>query len=333
MTPIQESRERKAIFAPPRNAQPLPGEGGGGWAAWLNAVRNGGWFLLLFMTIGLAMFAFGVAGTFGPYRDGLRENGDPRFFYAMMAMGALFALIALRMLQVAATGSGHELRRMKTRVDPRQPWTGDYPWKPAGQDPEGAGSPGGMILGRVAFLGFIAFFNLAWTSGQLAFRIVIVVLDLFALLIIYDSLQKLWQGLRYARPRILWLTFPAFTGSRLEASFRSRRRLHVTGPVRVTLRCVEDGWRERPNNEPSQLEPFQIYEQVTEIPLAEDQAWIDSLRIDVAIPEDLPGTDLSKDEAVYWQLLAQVPVLGPDFESVFLAPVYERRTSTRREVS
>ncbi len=332
MIPVQESRERKALFAPPRNAQPLPGEGGG-WAAWLDAVRNGGWFLLIFMTVGLAMLLFGVVGTFGPYRDGLRENGDPRFFYAMMGMGALFTLVALRMLQVAATGSGHSLRRKKTRVDPRKPWTGDYPWKAAGQDPDGAGGAagiGGMILGRVAFLAFIAFFNLAWASGQLVFRIVIVILDLFALLILYDSFQKLWQGLRYARPRIVWLTFPAFTGSRLEASFRSRRRLHVTGPVRVTLRCVEDSWAERPNNAPSQLEPFQIYEQVTEIPLADDQAWIDSLRIDLAIPNDLPGTDLGKDEAVYWQLLVQVPVLGPDFEAVFLAPVYERQGSGGR---
>lgn len=326
MTPLQESREHKALFAPSRSAQPLPGEGGGGWAAWLHAVRNGGWFLLLFMTIGSAIFLFGVAGTFGPYRDRLRESGDPGFFYAAMAIGALFALVALRMLQIAATGSGHALRRKKTRVDPRKPWAGDYPWKPAGQDPDGAGAGiGGMILGRVAFLGFIAFFNIAWMSGHPLFRIIIVVFDLFALLIVYDSVQKLWQGIRYARPRIVWLTFPAFTGSRLEASFRSRRRLHLTGPVRVTLRCVQDGWRERPNNAPSQLEPMQIYEQVTEIPLAEDQGWIDSLRIDLAIPEDLPGTDLGKDEAVYWQLLVEVPLLGPDFEAVFLAPVYERR--------
>ena len=331
MTPVQESRERKAVFAPPRNAQALPGEGGGGWAAWWTAVRNGGWFLLLFMTIGLGIFSLGLAGTFGPYRDALRATGDPGFFYAAMGIGALFALVALRMLQIVATGSGHVLRRKKQRVDARRPWTGDYPWKPAGQDPDGAGTGiGGMILGRVAFLGFIAFFNLAWTSGQWVFRIIIIVLDLFALLIVYDSVQKLWQGIRYSRPRIVWLTFPAFTGSRLEASFRSRRRLHVTGPVRVTLRCVKDSWTERPNNAPSQLEPFRIYEQVTEIPLAEDQAWIDTLRIDLALPEDLPGTDLSKDEAVYWQLLVHVPVLGPDFETVFLAPVYQGRTPNRR---
>ncbi len=329
--PVEESRERKAIFAPPRNAQPLPSERGG-WAAWLTAVRNGGWFLLIFITIGATMFLFGLAGTFGPYQEALRVEGDAGFHYGAMVLGALFALVPLRMLQIAATGSGHELRRKKRPVNRRQPWAGDHPWKPAGQGPDGAGSAGGSgaILGRVAFLGLIACFNIAWTSGQWAFRFVIIVLDLFALLIVYDTVQKLWQALRHAGPRIVWLQFPAFTGTRLKASFHSRRRLYPTGPVRVTLRCVEDSWVERPSNRPSQLEPVQVYEQVTEIPLADDQAWIDSVRIDLAIPDDLPGTDLGKDEAVYWQLLVQVPVLGPDFEAVFLAPVYEKRGDGRR---
>lgn len=330
MQPVQESRERKALFAPARSAQPVPGEGGG-WAAWWMAVsQGGGWFLLLFMAIGVSLFLFGVAGTFGPYRDTLRESGDPRFFYAAMGMGTLFALVALRMLQVVATGSGHVLRRRKTRVDPRQPWTADHPWKPAGQDPDGAGAGiGGAILGRVAFLGFIAFFNIAWMSGSWLFRILIIVFDLFALLIVYDSVHRLWQWLRYARPHIVWLTFPAFTGSRLEASFRSRRRLYLAGPPRVTLRCVRDVWKQRPapkrGTPTSQLEPEQIYEQVVEIPLAENQEWLDTFRVDLAIPADVPGTDLSKEEAVYWQLVVEVPVLGPDFSVAFLAPVYKKR--------
>jgi hypothetical protein len=329
MNPLQESREAKALFGAPRSALAVPGEGGG-LAAWWMAVREGGgWFLVLFMTIGLGLFTFGVLGTFGPYRDKLRESGDPGFFYAAMGMGTLFALFALRALQLVATGASHVLQRRNKRMDPRQPWTGDYPWKPAGQDPDGVGNLAGSIVGRVAFFGFIAMFNVAWMSGQWIFRIIIVILDLFGLLILYDTVQQVWQRLRHGRPRMVWLTFPAFTGSRLEASFRSRRRLYVAGPPRVTLRCVRDVWKQRPapksGSPTSQLEPEQIYEQVTEIPIAEDQEWIDTFRVDVAIPSDLPGTDLSKEEAVYWQLVVEVPVLGPDFNVVFLAPVYKKR--------
>lgn len=329
MASIQESRERKGLFGAPRSALNVPGEGGG-LAAWWMAVREGGgWFLVLFMTMGLVMVGFGLAGTFGPYRDKLREGGDPGFFYALMVMGTLFALFALRMLQLVATGASQVLRRRNRRMDPRKPWTGDYPWKPAGQDPDGVGNLAGSIVGRLAFFLFIGFFNVAWMSGQWIFRVIIVILDLFGLLIFYDTAQQVWQRLRHGRPRMVWLTFPAFTGSRLEASFRSRRRLYLAGPPRVTLRCVRDVWKERPPSKsgtpPPQLEPEQIYEQVTEIPIAEDQKWIDTFRVDLALPADLPGTDLTKEEAVYWQLAVEVPVLGPDFGVVFLAPVYKKR--------
>jgi hypothetical protein len=58
----------------------------------LRASGGGGCFLLFFISIGLGLFLSGVAGTFGPYRDSLRENGDPGFFYAAMGMGTLFVL-------------------------------------------------------------------------------------------------------------------------------------------------------------------------------------------------------------------------------------------------
>ena len=41
-----------------------------------------------------------TAGTWGPYKEGLRANGDPKFFLVMMGFGTVFALIALRMLQI-----------------------------------------------------------------------------------------------------------------------------------------------------------------------------------------------------------------------------------------
>jgi hypothetical protein len=323
MPVVKETLERKSAFAPPRSAMPVPGEAMS-FAAFLALLRGPGCFLLFFTGIGVALFLFGLAGTFGPYRDSLRENGDPRFFLAAMGMGTIFALVALRMLQVFATGSRHETRREKTRVDPGQPWASDYPWKPQGMLQDGSTGIGGMVLGRVAFLALIGFFNLALASGSWIFIIIIVVLDLFGLLILYDSLQKLWQGLRFGRPRITWTTFPAFTGSRLEAVLSPSRQLSATGPVRATLRRLKDEWTERPadrsGNVRRALEPFIHYEQEVEIPVS--QGPLQEVRIEIEVPGDQPGTDLLKEEAVYWQLLVQVPVVGPDFESVFLAPVY-----------
>ena len=43
------------------------------------------------------------------------------------------------------------------------------------------------------------------------------------------------------------------------------------------------------------------------------------------VPQGLPGTDLTKPEAVYWQVQVIVPLFGPDLETVFLAPIYAQR--------
>jgi hypothetical protein len=40
------------------------------------------------------------------------------------------------------------------------------------------------------------------------------------------------------------------------------------------------------------------------------------------IPEDLPGTDLGRPDAIYWQLALRIPVVGPDEELAYLAPIY-----------
>lgn len=323
--------EKKRIYAPPRSAVPVPGgsrgSAGGKGPFWrLRASGGGGCFLSFFISIGLGLFLFGVAGTVGPYRDGLRENGDPGFFYAAMGMGTLFVLVAARMLQLLLTGV-EAAARFKKKGKPSEPWTWDHPWRPEGMDPDYVRAVGGSILGRVAFLGFIAFFNVAWLSGSWIFRGVIIVLDAFGLLILYDSLRAVLQWSRFGRPQVAWKTFPAFLGDRLEGTVRFPRALAPTGPARATLRCVRDEWitRQRPKGHTdSQLEPMAIHEEEQEVPLP--QGRLESLDVAFALNDDgLPGTRLDVEQATYWQLLLQIPTTGPDYETIFLAPVYARR--------
>lgn len=319
---VQESRERTRIFGPSRDSIPLPGEAGG--LALLRAnLRGDAGYLLVFIALGAGLFLFGLAGTAGPWRDGLRTQADPRFFYAVLAFSTVWILMSLRMLQLVLTAASHTARRQRPPLDPARPWASDYPWQPTGMDPYGSTGVGGGMLGRVGFFGFVALTNLAWGSDSLLLQGILVVVDLLALAILYDTFQHLWQAARGPRPRIGWLTFPAFTGSRLQASLRIRTRLHPRGPMQVTLRCVQDDWTgAEASNRTS--EPFQIYEQVSDLPLSGDPSVLESIQIDLEIPPDLPGTDLSKEQPVYWQLLIRVPVIGPDFEAVFLAPVYDQ---------
>ncbi len=275
--------------------------------------------MLLFMVaIGLGIFLFGAAGTWGPYKEGLRANGDPRFFYAMMAFGTVFGLIALRMLQIVLTGARRQSRGRERGG--QRPWESDHPWKPEGQAPDYTGNTGGFILGYIAFFGLVGLFNLVFTSpSPWLLRGIVLLVDLFALVMLLDGLRKLWQASRHGRPRMRWTTFPAFLGDRLEGVFLISRALGQKGPVKATLRCVQD------TGGGESSEPFAIYQQTREIDAGGDV--LRELPISFDVPPDLPGTDLYRADATYWQVFLQVPVTGPDFETVFLAPVYEESLS------
>jgi hypothetical protein len=319
---IRTMKER--IMAPPRSAVPRPGAGsvfGRGFFPNLRATGGGGCFLLFFMSIGAGLFLFGVAGTFGPYKDGLRENGDPRFFIGAMVMGSVFFLVALRMLQLILTGAQNEAR---PKGDSKQPWTWDYPWSTEWMKPDYSGSGAGTVLGRVAFLALLGMFNVAWVSGMLLFKIIISIFDLLGLLIVYDSVQKIVQWIRVRQPVVIWSQVPSFLGDRLEGRVAFARRVAVQGPAKVTLRCVQDDWVERKSDERTvrELEPFAIYKDELEVPLSGDSDVVD---FGFDLPANRMGTDLGKQEAVYWQVLITVPVTGPDLEAIFLAPVYRKR--------
>jgi len=321
--PVQESRERQRLYAPPRLALAAVDEPSAfGRGFWRRLRESGaGCFLLVFIAIGLALALFGVAGTVGPWRDSLRENGDPRFFLAAMAFGAIFMLVAFRMLQVVLTGTQNAARRKQRPVSHKRPWTTDHPWKPEGMGPDYGGQAGGSILGRVAFFALIGLFNVAFGSPSILLKFIVIVFDLLGLLILYDSLRALVQAARRVRPSMRWITFPAFTGERLEGVLTVRPALRAQGPVLATLRCVRDEQGGESSSEGVSLEPFAVYEQKLEIPAS---GKIGELPLGFDVPPDLPGTNLGRQEAIYWQVALQIPIAGPDFETVFLAPVYER---------
>lgn len=323
------SRERTRIVAPPRSAVQVPGTGRAFGRGFVGRLRQepAGCFLLFFCFFGLALASFGVAGTFGPYRDSLRQSGDPRFFYAAMAFGGVFFLVALRMLQVVLTGVGNAQRRERARGPKERPWEWDYPWRPRGMGPDYTADPGGTLLGRVAFLALLGLFNIAWASPSWLLKGIVALFDVLGLLILYDSLVQMVNWLRFRRPEVAWTTFPARLGGELTATVRFPRPVRPVGPVKATLRCLRDEWTERRTQEGErrELEPYACYADTREIPLpVAPGERLRSLDVRFDVPADLPATDLQKEQAVYWQLVVQVPLPGPDLETAFLAPVYDR---------
>jgi hypothetical protein len=209
---------------------------------------------------------------------------------------------------------------------PNAPWTWDHPWRPGGQDADDAPRTAGSWRGRLILVALVSLLNLAFLAHSRLLDNLAVILDLFAVVILFDLLLRLWQASR--RPRMRWTTFPAFLGGRLEGVLLARPVLEPIGAVRAVLRCVRDqrSVHATETGEEASYEPTILYQQIAEATIAEDK--LKELPLAFAIPEDVPATDLGQEEATYWQVALRIPVVGPDFEAVFLAPVYALKQPT-----
>ncbi len=193
-------------------------------------------------------------------------------------------------------------------------WSSDHPWRPQGQRPDYLQEPNHHWPVRIAILAVIVALNFFLSTG------VLFLVNGVGLIVLLDSLNKVWFGLRGRLPRLRWTTFPAFTGGRLEGVLVARPSPEVIGPVQAVLRCVHDE-RVEEGGEVC-YEPTAIYRQIQELPVEGERLRDVAFKFD--IPDDLPGTDLKRPDAVYWQLALRIPVIGPDQELVYLVPIYSQ---------
>ena len=244
----------------------------------------------------------------------------PWVFGAIFTLaGLLLFSMGLSALRSAAAGehrSGNE------------PWRFGNAWDPRGARPDAPGKSFAGVLGGILFFLLIGVFNVMWTvrkdfSGWIVVTIVLVVFDALGVLMIVSILVAIVQRIRAGSPRLSWKKFPFFTGERFEASFLSGRPLHVTGPVRATLRCVEQVNEEA--NGRKEAHPYAIYahSQTVEPPGARFSSW----DVSFDVPPSVPGADLTKSEPIYWLLEVRAPLTGPDFSTQFLVPIYARPSS------
>ena len=191
------------------------------------------------------------------------------------------------------------------------------PWRPKGQVPDYTPQVRHAMPVRVAILVVIFGLNLLLPSASPALETVILLVDVVGLLVLFDTLNKLWQDFWRRPPILRFTTFPADTGGRLDAILVARPAPEVIASVLAVLRCVRDELVEGEGRV-----PMQIYSQTAEFDVPEER--LKQVTLTFEVPSDLPGTDLDRDDAVYWQIAVRIPVVGPDLEIVYLAPVYAR---------
>lgn len=242
------------------------------------------------------------------------------------AFGAIFTLAGPLLFSMGLSGVRSAAGRQ--RPSGNEAWHSDNAWDPRGARPDAPRESFAGFLGGILFFLLVGVFNVMWTvrkdfSGWIVVTIVLVVFDALGLLMIVSILVAIVKRLRAGSPRLSWKKFPFFTGERFEASFLSGRPLHVTGPVRATLRCMEQVNEEA--NGRKEAHPYAIYahSQSVELPGAR----LFSFDVSFDVPPSVPGTDLTKGEPIYWLLEVRAPLTGPDFSTQFLVPIYARLSS------
>lgn len=191
------------------------------------------------------------------------------------------------------------------------------PWRPQGQMPDYTPAASHAMPVRLVILVLILALNLLLPSAPPALETVILLVDAVGLIVLFDTLNKLWYAFWRRPPVLKWTRFPAHTGGRLEALLVAKPSPEVIGPVLAVLRCVRDEMMEE---EGGARVPMQIYSQTAEFDFPGER--LKEVALTFEIPDDVPGTDLDREDAVYWQIAVRIPVIGPDLELVYLAPVY-----------
>jgi hypothetical protein len=191
------------------------------------------------------------------------------------------------------------------------------PWRPKEQMPDYTPEVRHAMPVRAAVLAVIAALNLLLSSASPALQAVILLVDVAGVIVLFDTLNKLGNAFWSRKPILRWTTFPAHTGEWLEALLIARPSPEVIGPVLAVLRCVRDELVEGEGRV-----PMQLYSQTAEFDVPGER--LKEVALAFEVPSDLPGTDLDRDDAIYWQIAVRIPVVGPDLEIIYLAPVYAR---------
>lgn len=315
------SREKVRLFAPTRDSVSAPGAGplfGRGFFRRLRE-NTGGYFLLLFTGIGVGLFLLGLANALGP--DGADGEESLLSRAAPMLIGSIFILGSLQMLLSLLAPTVN-----RKRIGPgSQPWTWDHPWRKEWMARDYAGGTN-TVLGRLVLIPVTGLATLASLSEpNCLFFGVAIGFGLISLLVVYDALKKLSHWLRFRHPVVIWSSIPTFQGEMLAGRVAYARPVRAAAPPRVTLRCVREDWLEPVGDKNSRsLQPFAVYRETHEIPLPGKDP-LESIDFAFEVPYDQPGTDLTAEKPVYWQIVASVPLTGPDLETVFLAPVYQQK--------
>lgn len=217
--------------------------------------------------------------------------------------------------------------RQQQRNFPNEPAYRDYPWDPSGFSPprwKPVLSAWAMALFMSVFLSMFNWWAFFSDDGPLMVKVIVGLFDLILLWVWWHAFSTLLHAVKFGRTRLVFPEFPVHPGQWLKAVVELPPSLTGMESAEMTLRCIREFWETRGTgrNRSKSIVHEQIWAESQQWSGYELGAWPGKIQTTFILPADAPGTCLSEEIPIFWELEVRAEVPGVDLTQRYLVPVY-----------
>ena len=270
---------------------------------------------------GIVVVAGAAAGMFAA---GGALEGDPR--HIAYLVGMIVLLVGSGFLRNGLQRFVIARRRRAREVVAAATWLRDRDWRQDGAEPIAEEALLPQFLSFVFIGGLLLPFHTIWAVdwSWWGFWVVIGILDLLLFAVVVVALRSVWFRIVGGSARVRWNSVPVAPGGTFRAVVEVARLAPTDAPARVTLRCMRDGSRGGSPSEDPAPDAEKVWAEEKTFPVRPLPGGGAAIEVAFAIPPEARGTDTRRALPIRWQLVVSVPTAGPDFETIFPAPIYAR---------
>jgi len=242
-------------------------------------------------------------------------------------VGAVFLMAGLAVMGMGLRAPLRQRRLTRNRrLFPNQPVFWDYPWNPRGEAQDRIGKLTQSLLAALGITAFLVPFNWwAFFSNDDTWmvKIFVALFDLMLVACWWGLFHTLVWALKYGPARLTWDSFPVRRDAVL-LRWEPGRGLRNWDAGVFILRCVRE--RVEIVRKQNETETRQLHEC-----LWEEERRLDGkstvfgsreLGLAFTLPVEVPGTSISAEQPVYWELEVKISQPGVDFFHRYLVPIY-----------
>ncbi len=256
---------------------------------------------------------------------------NPRTVHApyavLMIAGIVFAMAGLT---IAGMTVGQFRAERRRRLAAKQYGADramlDYPWNHLGFEPSRWKPAMSALLGSIFMTLFLTMFNFwaFFADGPIVVKIVVTLFDLIALYTWYIAVLKIGRALKFSDSHVEFLTFPYRISNPVQLRWHPPKELTRATKGSFTLRCVEEWFEETGTgkNRTTRLVQEELWSGIWILEEPRMFARGEQLDLQFEIPQDVPPTNLSAAQPLFWELVVVLEQPGFDFEGRYLIPVY-----------